>query len=196
MLVTNIKWVAVGLQQTRSRLQQVAVDLFSARGFDHVTVEEIARGAGVTPMTFFRHFPSKEQVLLDDPYDPLIADLVARQDSMLPALERARRGLAEAWSAIRAFEEESLRRRLRLAAATPRVRARVWQNNARTEEAIVNALVRSGAGRLEAVVAAGATMGALTAALLDWASSEETADLSGHLLAALDLLAPCEPSRA
>ena len=186
--------MAAKSERTRSRLQRAAVDLFAERGFNAVTVSEIADAAGVTPMTFFRHFPSKEQVLLDDPYDPLIADLVARQDPTLPALERVRRGLAEAWSEIRSAEEEPLRRRLRVAAATPRVRAFIWQNNARTEAAIVEALVASGSGRLEAVVASGAAMGALTAALLDWAASENAADLGDHVSTALTLLAPMQPS--
>lgn len=177
---------------TRAHLQQVAVDLFGERGFDDVTVAEIATAAGVTQMTFFRHFPTKEQVLLDDPYDPLIADLVAQQDPQLPALERTVRGLRQAWSAISKTDDEPLRRRLRVGAATPRVRARMWENNARTEQAVVDALVASGTPRLEAVVAAGATLGALTAALLDWATVDEGVDLGERILVAFDVLVPAE----
>ena len=177
-------------ERTRVRLQQVAVDLFSERGFHGVTVAEIAAAAGVTQMTFFRYFPSKEQVLLDDPYDPLIAEYVAGQDPARPALERAVAGLRQSWSAISEFEDEPLRRRLRVGAASPRVRARMWENNTRTEQAIVEALVATGTPRLEAVVAAAATVGALTAALLDWASCDDGTDVGDRILAALDLLAP------
>jgi AcrR family transcriptional regulator len=62
--------VASKSERTRARLQQVAVDMFAERGFDGVTVAEIAEAAGVTQMTFFRYFLTKEQVLLDDPYIP------------------------------------------------------------------------------------------------------------------------------
>jgi AcrR family transcriptional regulator len=56
------------LRDTRSvarKLAVSAVDLFSDRGFEAVTVEEIATSAGVTKRTFFRYFPTKETVVLD-----------------------------------------------------------------------------------------------------------------------------------
>ena len=57
---------------TRRLLQEHALRLFSERGFDDVTVEEVARAAGFSHMTFFRHFPTKDAVVLDDPYDPVL----------------------------------------------------------------------------------------------------------------------------
>ena len=48
---------------TRERLQRAALDLFAARGYDGVTVAEIAAGAGTTERTFFRHFADKREVL-------------------------------------------------------------------------------------------------------------------------------------
>lgn len=59
-------------EKPRRSLQDHAIRLFGQRGFDNVTVEEVARAAGVSHMTFFRHFPTKESVVLDDPYDPVI----------------------------------------------------------------------------------------------------------------------------
>lgn len=52
--------------QTRRQLVAAAVELFEEKGFDAVTVTEIAERADVDPSTFFRHFGSKEAVLFTD----------------------------------------------------------------------------------------------------------------------------------
>ena len=69
----------VRTERTRARLLAAALDLFARQGYDRTTVAEIAAAAGVTEMTFYRHFGSKDQLLLDDPYDPLIASAIGHQ---------------------------------------------------------------------------------------------------------------------
>jgi AcrR family transcriptional regulator len=56
---------ARGGPQTRARISDVATRLFLERGFDAVTVAEVAREAGVSSVTVFKHFPRKEDLLLD-----------------------------------------------------------------------------------------------------------------------------------
>lgn len=51
---------------TREALRQAALVSFANKGFSNVTVTELAREAGVTERTFFRHFPTKEAVLFQD----------------------------------------------------------------------------------------------------------------------------------
>lgn len=182
-------------ETTRRRLQDEAIRLFSEKGFDNVSVEEVARAAGVSHMTFFRHYPTKESVVLDDPYDPVLGAAVADQDPDLAALERVCRAVLEAWEGLNEPGDEMTRARIELAAAHPSLRAKVWENNRRTEELIVTALTETGVDSLEARVAAGAVLGALTAALFDWADNEDGETLGDRVRHAIGLLSPVETSR-
>jgi AcrR family transcriptional regulator len=58
-----------GGPQTRARIAAVAARLFLERGFDAVTVTEVAREAGVSGVTVFNHFPRKEDLFLDRSVD-------------------------------------------------------------------------------------------------------------------------------
>ena len=58
-----------GGPQTRARISEAAARLFLERGFDAVTVAEVAREAGVSSVTVFNHFPRKEDLFLDRAVD-------------------------------------------------------------------------------------------------------------------------------
>jgi AcrR family transcriptional regulator len=60
-------------ERTRARLVACALELFERQGFDQTTVTQIAQAAGITQMTVFRHFPTKDRRVVDDPYDPVMA---------------------------------------------------------------------------------------------------------------------------
>ena len=51
--------------ETRQRLADLATVMFAARGFDHVSVADVAEAAGVSKMTVFNYFPRKEDLLFD-----------------------------------------------------------------------------------------------------------------------------------
>ena len=51
---------------TRQQIADVAMRLFVQRGFDHVTVAEVAAAAGVSEKTVFNHFPTKEDLFFDE----------------------------------------------------------------------------------------------------------------------------------
>ena len=54
-----------GGPQTRAKIAEVAAGLFLEQGFDAVTVADIAKAAGVSSVTVFKHFPRKEDLFLD-----------------------------------------------------------------------------------------------------------------------------------
>jgi TetR/AcrR family transcriptional regulator, regulator of mycofactocin system len=78
----------------RAGLARVAIDLFARHGFEAVTIEEIARAAGISPRTFFRYFPSKDDIVLELAsrlHDRLLAEFEERpeHESAVEALRRA-----------------------------------------------------------------------------------------------------------
>jgi AcrR family transcriptional regulator len=52
--------------QTRLRIEETALQLFAQNGFEATTVEQIATACGISPRTFFRYFPTKEEVIFSD----------------------------------------------------------------------------------------------------------------------------------
>ncbi|WP_395725288.1 helix-turn-helix domain-containing protein [Nakamurella sp.] len=174
--------------RTRARLLAAAIDLFTRQGYDRTTVAEIAAAAGVTEMTFYRHFGSKDQLLLDDPYDPLIAGAIGHQPTDLPPLLRAVRGIRAAWRTMPITEEGDVRERVAIVAATPSLAAAVRAGTAATEAAIVAELIAGGAAPAEAAIAAAAVMAALMTALLQWGGGVD-GTLSAAIERALDVLA-------
>jgi AcrR family transcriptional regulator len=190
MLVNNISFVPHRSARTRALLQESALDLASRQGFEATTVAQIAAAAGVTPMTFFRHFATKEDVVLDDPYDPVLAEAVRMQPVALPAVERVRQAVVQTWAALPEPVDATTRARVALMSSTPSLMARAWQNNRRTEQGVADALVATGVERLEADVASGAVFGALTAALLGWGSDGGRGPLGERIVEAMRLLDP------
>ncbi|WP_198676003.1 TetR/AcrR family transcriptional regulator [Kribbella monticola] len=174
-------------EQTRERLLTAALELFTERGYDGTSVGEIAARAGVTEMTFFRHFPAKASLLVDDPYDPVIGSAIAEQPPALDPITRTARGIRSAWQQLPQPAVEEVRVRLRIVAQTPALRASIASGTAATETVIAGALTDAGTPRSEALIAAAAVMAALNTALLEWSLTDDN-DLGKAIEVALDVL--------
>ncbi len=173
--------------RTRERLLACALDLFERQGFDATTVAQIARAAGVTEMTFYRHFATKEGLVVDDPYDPVMVTALAAQPRNRPPLRRVTAAIREAWRQLPEPEGEIVRRRVRVAASWPSLRGAIAANNARSEQMLVEQLVADGTDPFAATVVAAAVLSGITAAILEW-SRHEKLSLSAAVDTALDTL--------
>ncbi|WP_082097086.1 TetR/AcrR family transcriptional regulator [Demequina gelatinilytica] len=176
-------------EATRARLQSAALDLFEERGYRAVTVEEIAAAAGVSHMTFFRHFPTKERVLLDDPFDPVIAAAVAAQPTGMPPIERIARGLVSLAPLLDQEPTAQARRAIAIAAREPDLQAGMAANTAATERAIVEAAATAG-DEPAMRIAAAACLAAVTAVLLGWATDGSTRTLGELVSTAMTTVVP------
>ena len=74
-------------RRTREQIVEHAMALFDERGFEHVTIADIAAAADIAPRTFFAYFPSKEAVVFHD-FDALFDSLQERIEGR-PASETA-----------------------------------------------------------------------------------------------------------
>jgi AcrR family transcriptional regulator len=77
-------------EQTKQRIAAAALRLFTERGFDAVTVNEIAETAEVAKATLFTYFPSKESLALQGVGQDDLAGVVARRPEGQPPLHSLR----------------------------------------------------------------------------------------------------------
>jgi len=108
---------------TREALRVAALELLADRDFASVTVEEICERADVAPSTFFRHFPTKEDVVLADLADR-VEDIIAAVDAIPLGVEPGEFVVmaAATWAASR-LPAERLRAEAQLLIREPALQA-------------------------------------------------------------------------
>jgi AcrR family transcriptional regulator len=122
--------VARGLRErkkrkTRESIQREAMRLFQGQGYEQTTVEQIASAVEISPSTFFNYFPSKEDVVLYDAYDPVVESLLLERPANEP-LSVALRRVLEAMGGIFDRDREIILARAKLWMEVPALRARLW----------------------------------------------------------------------
>jgi len=170
-------------QRTRAAIQAAGLQLFAIQGYDATTCEQIAAVAEVSPATFFRYFPTKEDVVLSDEYDDLIVALLHDRPAGESPVRAVRRSLAAGLEAVYAADVEVIRERLRLVLSVPALRARLYEQQRATSTVLAAELAgRMGGAPLDLEVRAVAAAIAAAAAL----AVEEWAEHGGHLPAVVD----------
>jgi len=155
--------------KTRAAIQEHALRLFQEQGYDATTVEQIAEAAEVSPSTFFRYFPTKEDVVLYDDLDPLMIAAFEAQPPELTTLQAMRNALLALFTSIPAGEMAKQWERGRLILAVPELRMRLWDQVADSLQLFAGMVAKRVGRRADdsdVLTFAGAVVGALVAAML------------------------------
>jgi AcrR family transcriptional regulator len=162
----------------RGRLERAALELFIERGFDQVTVAEIATRAGLTERTFFRHFADKPEVLFwgQGAFQELIVSTVASAPDSLAPID-AVAGALQAAGAVLEERRESARQRQTVIDANAELQARELIKLASLAAAIAGALRHRGLGEPTASLTAEAGIAVFKIAFERWISQPGQADL-------------------
>jgi AcrR family transcriptional regulator len=152
-------------------VQEVALDLFEARGYDAVSIDEIARAAEVGPATIYRNFGTKERIVMWDDYDPMLLEALARElTSPGDVLDAVYRGLSAALAQHYRQDHARILRRTRLILTAPALVQASADDVRVMRERLTELFLTSkrARDRLEARVFAGAITAALESAMEHW----------------------------
>jgi AcrR family transcriptional regulator len=165
---------------SRGRLQEAALALYSERGFDQTTAAQIAAQAGLTERTFFRHFADKREVLFGG--SALLREKIVAGVAGAPAaagpLDAVSRGLEAAATMLGQFRRDLSQQRQAVIAANPELRERELAKLADYAAVVAAALRDRGVSEPQATLAAEAGMTVLRVALQRWASRDDGRDLA------------------
>jgi AcrR family transcriptional regulator len=178
--------------RTRLMIQTEALRLFAENGYAQTTVEEIAEAAAISPRTFFRYFPNKEDVLLWDEYDPLALDLLALRPDDEPLAETFRGVIRETLGGLYERDPERLLLRVRLLLTVPELRSRLIDEQYHGIEQLAQLLAdKQGrpADDLQLRVTGAALLAAVSIALDLWQKDGGKSDLLALLDRTTDTLA-------
>jgi AcrR family transcriptional regulator len=189
----------VGLRErkkarTRAAIREHALRLFREQGYPATTVEQIAAAAEISPATFFRYFPTKEDVVLQDDFDLITLAALRDQPPELSPVAAFRAAAMASLAAMSAADKDRFRETSRLTAQVPEIRARALDEFTRTIDGIAAALAgRVGRAPDDFAVRtlAGAIIGVITSVAMPGLGEDRHADiieLFGRIDAALALL--------
>lgn len=166
--------------RTRAAIRQHALRLFMAQGYAATTVEQIADAAEVSPATFFRYFPTKEDVVLQDDFDILALAEMEAQPAELSPVAAFRAAAAAARRQLSAEDIRAFGTTTHLTMSIPEIRARALDEFVRTIDNVSAAIARRTGGPPDDFAIrtlAGAMIGVIMAATMPW-DADSPADMN------------------
>lgn len=153
-------------QNAMRRIQQRALDLFDERGFDAVTIEEIAAAAEVSASSVYRYFGTKEGLIVADEFDSISEDAL---DGILDVADP----VGSLLRAVRTYEsspnaQQDAHRRVRYMFQEPSVRRAACASLDRASQRIAPLFAAGAVSPTQARVAANALVFGYFGALEQW----------------------------
>jgi AcrR family transcriptional regulator len=180
--------------RTRASLREHALRLFGEQGYHATTVEQIAAAAEVSPSTFFRYFPTKEDLVLQDDMDTRMIEALERQPAEFGPITAVRAATREVFASYTAADLNLISENATLTVTVPEIRARAMDEFARTIAVVSEALAKR-AGRpaddLTVRTTAGAIVGVIMSITLPWdgwSDPQNMEETFGRIDTALGLL--------
>ncbi len=177
--------------KTREAIRAATYALIREQGYDATTIEQIADRAEVSPSTVFRYFPTKEDIVLTDEYDPLMLEELRARPADEPWMDSLRHVLRMSLDAMMAEDPEAVRMRAHLGIHVPAVRSRMVESMSETGRMLRGALAeRTGLDpdSLDVRVYAMSLTGGLMEVYMHWAETGFQGELSDLIDRALDVL--------
>lgn len=113
-------------------MQREALRLFREQGYEATTIEQIAEAAEFSPSTFFRYFPTKEDVVMYDDLDPLVIAVFKAQPPELSPTAALRAAIRQVFEQISPDVMRDMQERFELIMAVPELRSRMIDDLVRT----------------------------------------------------------------
>ncbi|MFI8004065.1 TetR family transcriptional regulator [Streptomyces sp. NPDC086010] len=173
----------------RGRLARAALELYSERGFEQTTVAEIARRAGLTERTFFRHYADKREVLFDGSgLRDLLVGTVADAPRTAAPVDALAVGL-DAVSGMFTGRWEYARTRQAVIMANAELQERELMKLASLSAALAETLRHRGVAEPAASLTAEAGIAVFKVGFERWVADSEERDMSPLMRGLLDELA-------
>lgn len=163
--------------KTRAAIRAEALRLFKKHGFAATTVEQIAAATEISPSTFFRYFPTKESVLVENQYPAEIVRAFVAQPDTVGLVDAMQAAVTQTFQALSAAELDALHQRNRLIMATAELRAAYMEHLYGLMTAISEAAAKRAGlepDSLEIRTFAWLMQGALTAASTEWTENRSS----------------------
>ncbi|MED7826329.1 TetR family transcriptional regulator [Streptomyces chiangmaiensis] len=187
--------------KTRMAIRKATYRLVQEQGYDATTIEQIAEAAEVSPSTVFRYFPTKEDIVVTDEYDPILEEELRARPADEPLMQSLRYVMRTAVERSLSGEyetREEMELRGRLMVEVPAVRARMIESMSVTGQMMCR-VVAERTGRtpddLEVRVYCMGLVGALMEASRYWAEHGQQGDIAEYTERTLDVLEHGLPPR-